>query len=556
MIAATAHALSRLAGWRRLAAAFAAGALTIFAFAPYFLIPVLWLAFPALMWLLDGCKTWRAAALTGWAFGFGYFLTGFFWITNAFFVDSETFGAVAYPAVTALAAGVGLFAALACAATHCISPPGEDDMPDDRVVTTVLRSLLFAAVWTGLEWVRSWIFTGFPWNPIAAVWAETATPIGPAVIQVTAMIGTYGLTLVTLVAAFAPAGLAQPPRFRRAWLMAAGSLLLLVVAGGGGAVRLALAETQFVAGVKLRLVQAGIPQIERARPSLWESQLQDYVALSVTDRPADVTHVIWGEAAVPPTFFLNLDERHRRAAALAAPPGGLLITGADRGVHDGTRWTAIYNSLFVITPEASIVAGYDKTHLVPFGEYMPMRRFIPFEKITGGIGDFAAGTGLTTIAISGLPAFTPLICYEAIFSGDVTPDGGVLNRGRRPEWLLNLTNDAWFGLNTGPYQHLATARLRAVEEGLPLVRAANTGVSAVIDGYGRTVAALGLGMRGVVDSRLPLDIGYITPFGWFGNAIPLFLATILAGVAFFIQRRRQQRTQRPLWPTGMDGHIN
>jgi apolipoprotein N-acyltransferase len=536
MIAQAARRIGGLTGWRRLIAAFVAGAVTLFALPPFSVVPALWLAFPPLIWMLDGCKTRFAAGLTGWAFGFGFFATGIYWITNAFYVDTETFGAIAMPAVMALAAAIGLFMTVIAVITHIIPPPDDDDMPDDRVAVMALRIVLFAAAWTLMEWLRSWIFTGFPWNPMAAVWSETATPIGVPIIQITPLIGTYGLSFLTVLAAAAPAVLAHRPRFRRAWLVATAPMILLIVIGAAGALRLATAKNEFVPDVKFRLVQANIPQTDRQRPSLWESQLQDYIDLSTRDRPADITHVVWGEAAVPPTFFLNLDDRRRRGAAMAAPPSGLLITGGDRGLRDDDSWTAIYNSLYVLTPDAAIVGTYDKTHLVPFGEYMPLRRFIPFEKITGGIGDFAAGDGLKTLSVPGLPPFTPLICYEAIFSGNVTPDGQP-----RPRWLLNLTNDAWFGMSTGPYQHLAMARLRAVEEGLPLVRTANTGVSAVIDGYGRSVASLGLGQRGVVDSPLPTPAAAFTPFGSAGNFIPLMIATLSGALALIIQRQRTYR---------------
>lgn len=535
MIARAALRLGRLPMWQRLLVAFIAGVFMILAFAPFAVVPALLISFPVLVLLLDGCRTWRTAAAVGWAFGFGHFLTSFYWISEAFFVDEDQFGALAYPAIAALAAGVGLFIAVVAALTHLIPPPGEDDMPDDRVATTACRVLLLAAAWTLVEWVKSWIFTGFPWNPVGAVWSDETMPLGLPVIQVSALIGTYGLSLVTVTAAAMPVVLTHPPRFRRAVLTAALPLAVLAIVGAGGAWRLSNTPTSFVEGVKLRLVQAGISQRDRARPSLWESQLQDYVNLSVQDRPADITHVIWGEAAVPPTFFLNLSERHRAIAAAAAPPGGALITGADRALRNETQFTAIYNSMFVITSEGAITASYDKTHLVPFGEYMPLRWLIPYEKITGGVGDFARGTGLVTLEVPGLPAFTPLICYEAIFSGEVTPQGAA-----RPRWLLNLTNDAWFGMSAGPYQHYATARLRAVEEGLPLVRVANTGISAVIDGTGRTTAALGLGQRGVLDARLPDALAANTPFGLHGNSIPLFLATAAGAVALTIYRRRNR----------------
>lgn len=534
-MAGVASWFARRTGWQRPAVAFIAGAVAIFAFAPFSIVPALLLAFVPLMWMLEGCKTWRQAAATGWAFGFGHYLTSIYWISEAFFVDAETFGTIAYPAVTGLAAGLGLFIAIVAGVTHLIPPAHEDEMPDDRVITTACRVLLFAAAWTLIEWTKSWIFTGFPWNPTGAVWSETLTPFGLPVIQVTTLIGTYGLTLVTVIAASMPAVLGYTPRFRRAFVTAAAPLVLLLIIGAGGAFRLSQAETHFVPGVKLRLVQAAIPQRERARPSQWEAQLADYVALSTADRPGDVTHVIWGEAAIPPTFFLNLDERHRQIAAQAAPAGGLLITGADRGLNDGVKWTEIYNSLYAIRASGEIVATYDKTHLVPFGEYMPFRWLIPYDKIASGYGDFASGKGLTTLNVDGLPAFTPLICYEAIFSGDVTPGGA------RPRWLLNVTNDAWFGMSTGPYQHYATARLRAVEEGLSLVRVANTGISAVVDGYGQSVNELGLGVRGVIDAPLPEAVSGFTPFGVLGNLIPLLLATAAGGAALTFYRRWNRR---------------
>ena len=231
-----------------------------------------------------------------------------------------------------------------------------------------------------------------------------------------------------------------------------------------------------------------------------------------------------------PTAIHTLDQ----IVAQAAPARGLLITGGDRGVRDESG-SAIYNSLYALTPAGDVAAQYDKSHLVPFGEYMPKRWLIPYDKITGGIGDFAAGAGLITLTVPGLPPFTPLICYEAVFSGRVTPDAG-----ERPQWLLNVTNDAWFGMSTGPYQHYGTARLRAVEEGLPLVRTANTGISAVIDGYGRTVAELGLGQRGVLDAPLPVAAAR-TVFAMGGNALPIILAT-LAGIyalrSYFRRKRR------------------
>jgi apolipoprotein N-acyltransferase len=352
-------------------------------------------------------------------------------------------------------------------------------------------------------------------------------------IQVTPLIGTYGLSFFTALAASAVAVLGYTPRLRAAWLVATIPLVVLGVFAAGGWLRLALAHEDIVPGVKFRLVQANISQADRSRPSQWEAHLRDHVDLSVTGRPSDVTHVVWGEAAI--AFFLNIDDAHRRIAAEAAPANGLLLTGADRGVRDGGGWQAVYNSFYALRPDGEIAAVYDKSHLVPFGEYTPLRNIIPFDELTGMSGGFAEGDGLATIAIDALPPFTPLICYEVIFSGNVT--------GRpRPQWLLNLTNDAWFGLSLGPYQHYAAARMRAVEEGLPVVRTANTGVSAVIDGYGRTVDELGLGQRGVLDVALPKPATSFTPFRLLGNIISLLLATCGGGAALIVWRGQNRTT--------------
>jgi apolipoprotein N-acyltransferase len=521
MIPRVAHALSALGPRRRLIAAFLAGACTVAALPPFCAVPVLWIAVPAWLWLLDGCRSVRASLACGWAFGFGHFLFGLAWISDAFMVDAETFGALAWPAVVSLTFAMGaFFGAVALAPRLC--PPAKLANPADEAALRAARALLLAAAWMLQEWVRNWILTGFPWNPMATVWSESITPVGLALQQAVSVIGTFGLSLTTVVAAALPSclGASAGPRWR--WSLA--PLALLAVAAGAGTLRLG-AETAFVPETRLRLVQPNVPQAEKWRPGLREAHLWDYVALSTQDRPADVKVVIWGEASI--SFFLDRDDVHRRLAASAAPPAGWLIAGGDRAESE----TRIFNSLYVITPASDIAAVYDKFHLVPFGEYMPLPDLVPFSQLTGGLG-FSAGPGLRTVAVPGLPPFAPLICFEAIFPGRVIADGAP-----RPQWLLALTNDSWFGTATGPYQHFATARLRAIEEGLPLVRTANTGISAVVDGYGRIVAALGLDRRGVVDAPLPVPVPGVTPFARLGNLIPLACATALCGAALLLRRR-------------------
>ena len=528
MIGAIARRTTALTGWRRVAIAFLAGALSLLAFPPLSIIPVLWISFPVFLWLLDGCRSWRTAALTGWAFGFGHFAVSFYWITSAFYVQADVFGVFAIPAVGALSAAFGLYISIVAGIVQRLPAPTEDHLPDEWLNAALPRIFLFASAWMVIEWVRGWLFTGFAWNPVATVWSMPATL---PMIQVTALIGTYGLTLLTVFAAASPAALGGSLRLRRHWLTALIPIVALALIAIGGAVRLAGATSDFVPDVKLRLVQADISQADRFRPNLYEDQLREYLQLSTDKRPDDVKAVIWGEAAVPPLFLVNVSEQGRRVLSSAAPPGGMLITGADRGVREPAG-DQIFNSMFVLTNAGEIAAYYDKTHLVPYGEYMPLRWLIPFDKLTGGIGDFAFGTGLKTLNVSGLPPFTPLICYEAIFSGAVTP----LN-GPRPQWLLNITNDAWFGVSWGPYQPFAAARLRAVEEGLPLVRVANTGISAVIDGYGRSLTSLALETKGVIDAPLPRPAAAFTLFGTLRNLIPLLLATFGGGAALFLRHR-------------------
>jgi apolipoprotein N-acyltransferase len=355
---------------------------------------------------------------------------------------------------------------------------------------------------------------------------------------------------MTVAAAAMPAALAGTgsDRGRRAWIAVVQITVVLPVAvWAGGAVRLGGAPTYrpdattaMVPGVRLRIVQANIPQRQKWQPELRIGHLRRHIALSRQPSEQPPTHVIWPETAVP--FFLANDESIRAAAAVAAPRDGVLITGAPR--RSGGRDNAnFWNAAHAISDDGRIVASYDKAHLVPFGEYVPLRGILPIDKLVPGQGDFSAGSGRQTITVPGLPPVSPLICYEAIFPG------AVARRDERPGWLLNLTNDAWFGTFAGPQQHFAIAATRAVEEGLPMVRAANTGISAVIDPYGRPVAMLGLGVEGVIDSGLPRALAAPTPYARWGNAIPAgllgFVILLIALLQIGQPRRRPAESESP-----------
>jgi apolipoprotein N-acyltransferase len=519
MIAGLHGRLWRLTGWPRLVLGAGLGAASTLAMPPWHWLPVLWISFPLLLWLLEGCRTGKDAALLGWSFGFGHFAVGLNWITNAFYVDAETHGAFAIPAVAALCALFGLYTAAVTALVHRL-PHEAEGLPYDRTPTALTRAVTFALLWTTVEWVRGWLFTGFPWNPMGAVWAAW-----PEMIQITSVIGVLGLSMVTMFAVCLPAILEPAPRMDLAWAWAVAPMLLLTAFGVFGAVRLGSAEVTMVPDVTLRLVQPNIAQADKWRPGLRERHFLDHVQMSGGAGIERVTHVIWGEAAV--AFALDRDETRRRAAVSMLRPGGALLTGVPRAAAGESGLEEIFNSLLVIDSSGSVAAAYDKTHLVPFGEYLPLRGLIPFRKLTEGTMDFSAGPGRTTLAVNGLPPFSPLICYEAIFSGAVT--GTPAPDGRRPEWLLNVTNDSWFGDTSGPRQHLVSAQLRAVEEGLPLVRVANTGISAVIDPFGRILGQIELNTRGTLDAPLPHRLSGRTLFSVTGQwgALALLAAGLL-----------------------------
>jgi apolipoprotein N-acyltransferase len=283
----------------------------------------------------------------------------------------------------------------------------------------------------------------------------------------------------------------------------------------------------------LRLVQPSIDQASKWRPELRRGHIEKQMRLSSGPAARPVSHVIWAETAVP--FLLDNESELRAQLADIVPQGGLLIAGAPRlGDPDGPgEQRRLWNSLYGLDESGAVVGTYDKHHLVPFGEYTPLRAvlgWLGLGKLTVGGQGFSAGPGLATLDLPGLPPFSPLICYEAIFPGRVVAEGA------RPQWLLNLTNDAWFGTSSGPYQHFAGVRIRAVEEGLPLVRVANSGISAVVDPYGRLLGQLRLNQVGVLDSPLPRPAKGVTLYARYGDRMGLFLIVILAFSALILRR--------------------
>ncbi|GAA3843629.1 apolipoprotein N-acyltransferase [[Pseudomonas] carboxydohydrogena] len=515
-------------GWRRAAIALAAGAISALAMAPFNAWPVLFITFPVLVWLIDGTGTGRrgvtSAAIAGWWFGLGYFVAGLYWIGNALLVDADTFAWLLPLAILGLPALLALFMAAGCALARLIWTRDWS------------RLLSLAVALTVSEWLRGHILSGFPWNLFGYALAE---PLAMA--QAASLIGIWGVSFLAIAIFASPATLIDDrARTTWPWLPFAVSILLLAASGGYGAWRLDQHPTQFVGGVKLRLMQPNLQQDVKFNYSAKDDVIAKYMALSdratgpQTSGVRDATILIWPESAFP--FFLTREPAELAKIAGFLPPQTTLITGAVRApdLSPAVKPTRAYNSIYVINHDGDILSVYDKLHLVPFGEYLPFQNMlekIGFQQITKVQGGFIPGSRRRTMAIPGTPRVLPLICYEVAFSNAIVP------AGERPGWIVNLTNDGWFGNSTGPYQHLQMARLRAIEEGLPIVRSANTGISAVIDPVGREVGHLALGQEAVLDSALPVALPPTVFSRW--RHIPLGVMVLFAGLVVLVRRRRE-----------------
>ncbi|HTV89920.1 MAG TPA: apolipoprotein N-acyltransferase [Stellaceae bacterium] len=514
--------LAALSGGRRYGLAFLLGALLAAGLPPIDTTPVIFVSFPGLLWLDDGSPGARASAGLGYVFGFGFFVAGLYWIAAALFVDIDRFWWALPFAVVGLPAVLALFTAAALGLTRALV---------DRLrLSAAARVCLFAVAWSGAEWARGHCFTGFPWNLVGYVWSG-AFPGAIAMLQTTAWCGIYGLSFLTVLAASLPAllgtaTLAPMPQARRAAPGIAAALLILLPMAAG-AVRLHLAPTRMT-GVWLRLVQPSQSEIMDWTPAAAAAELQRLIDLSKAPARHKLAAIIWPEGAAP--YFLGRDLPHRAAIAAIAPQGGYIITGALRATPPGIAPLRIWNSIEAIDDRGAIRARYDKAHLVPFGEYVPFHKFLPVDKITPGAVDLSAGPGRRTIALPGLPPFSPIICYEAIFPGEVVDEND------RPKWILNVTNDAWYGRSSGPYQHFAIARTRAIEEGLPLVRVANNGISGTIGPAGRVVARTALNDITYADVALPAALPP-TLYEKTGDG-GFFLMLVLGLIPAVLRRRR------------------
>ena len=501
-------------GWRRRAIAFTAGAGSALAMAPFNAWPILFLTFPILVLLIDGIASrgWSgliAAADIGWWFGFGYFLAGLYWLGYAFLVDAATFGWLLPFAVLGLPAILAIYTALGVVLARLLWQRG------------AMRIVALAVCLTATEWLRGHAFTGFPWN---AFGYALTTPL--ALAQAASVFGLWGLTFIAVAICASPVTLLDlNAKKQRPLLPLTLAALTLVALAGFGAVRLVSTPTQFVDGVHLRIMQPNLQQDVRFNYAAKQEVVDRYLTLSARPGLDQVTHLIWPESAFP--FFLTREADAFAQIAQALPQNTMLLTGAMRLADpNNPAQSGVYNSIYVIDHQASIRAVYDKVHLVPFGEYLPFEDLlerIGLQTLTEQRGGFLAGDRHRLMTVPGAPSALPLICYEIIFPGELK------SSDERPGWIVNVTNDGWFGNSGGPYQHLQQARVTAIEQGLPLARAANTGISAVVDPIGRIVGSLPLASEGVLDAPLPrsIDPPIYARFGDAPAAVLILIAFIL-----------------------------
>ena len=509
--------------WGRIALALAAGLLAGLVHPP-FNIWIGLLGYPVLMLLSERSVRVRGAFWMGWLFGFAYFLIGCWWVAEAFLVNPAQAWMAPF-AASLLPAGIGLFIGGATAVYRALKPKG------------LGRVLLFVVCFSGFEWLRGHVLTGFPWNPVGASWIAGSAPS-----QFASVTGVYGLGLVTLLAACAFGPLLERFKGRGALLSAASGAVLIAALFAFGAVRLASTPVENSTTL-VRIVQANVAQENKWSEDYYQDILNRYLALTAqpSDRVPDV--VIWPESALPDLANNIFARRDAQDISASLQQGQVILAGLSRADVLPEQSPTYYNSLFALTalgPQGlRIDAIYDKHRLVPFGEYLPAGNLMSTLGIRSLVqmpSDLSAGARPAPLDIPGVPKLQPLICYESLFPGFTDA-----RKGARPSWIVNVSNDAWFGQTSGPLQHLNLASYRAIETGLPMARATPTGVSAMIDPLGRVVegSRIESSQAKAVDVWLPNPLAG-TVFGQWGQWL-YGLAMLVICALYFGLRWRDRR---------------
>jgi apolipoprotein N-acyltransferase len=516
-----------------------AGIATAFAHPPFGILPGI-LGYGLLFAVVDrtdGERPLRSAFWRAWLAGVGYFAIGCWWVAEAFMVDAAEQGWMAPIAVVLLAAGLGLFWGLGGLLYRMLRPRD-----------TILKALVFAGALSLLEWTRGHVFTGFPWNLPGETWRAGSPPS-----QAAALVGAYGLTWITLLAM---AALAAPFAFgfrRSTWSLLSGGIAVVIALYGYGFWHLSHGDGP-TPGPVIRVVQPDVRQEAKYDASKFVDIVSRYLRLTAQPTASGLSPdiVIWPEGAIPAAAndVLNPNLGIYPAVVKALKPGQILLMGTYRLDERAVKPT-YYNSLYALRRDGDdlkVLGIYDKYRLVPFGEYMPasnLMKAIGFQKLVHVAEDgFSSGPPPSQMPIAGYGLVQALICYESLFPGFVR--GGALKSGARPGWIVNVSNDAWFGQTSGPWQHLNLASYRAIEEGIPMVRGTPTGVSAVIDAEGRPLKTLGLGKSGVIDAALPGARPHPTAFARYGESafwimIALSVVALIPAVRELPRRRSAAR---------------
>lgn len=472
---------------RRLCVSFVAGSLCVLAMPPY----NIWLALlPSLsLFYIFFCTATSPlkSFFEGWAFSFGYFLFGLIWIGNALLVEGNIFSWVWPLAVAGLPALLALFYGLATLTLYMLVEKRD----------SLAGWMGFIGIIAFTEWLRGHLFTGFPWNLWGYVWSETLT-----IAQSASLFGIYGLTLLTIAVSVLPALWWMQLGTRKTRLSISGAMALLML---GlflfGFTRLSQ-PMDLKANVMLRIVQPNITQTDKWNPLKTSENFSKILSLSIShgDNIGAANFLVWPETAVTENFLLQPSATAALKSVLQTYNGPVYLATGMLKVHPNEGSPLYYNSLTTFDQNVRPVAEYDKSHLVPFGEYIPFKNIIPLEPIVKFSG-FEQGSGPQTQNIDNILKISPLVCYEIIFPGAVTA-----RTDSRPDLLVNVTNDAWYGDSAGPRQHLAMTRFRSIEEGLPAVRSANTGISAIYDSYGQLLESIPLNQAGSINSLLPQSL--------------------------------------------------
>ncbi|MFN7038654.1 MAG: apolipoprotein N-acyltransferase [Alphaproteobacteria bacterium] len=474
---------------------FILGGMVSFTFAKFFLFPFIF-CFSAFLLLIKTSNTKKESFYIGWSFGFGYFSISLHWVAWALFTDTDKFIWLLPVSNIVFPAALGLYIAAVALFTY-------------KFNKNKMLGLIFALNWVIIEYIRSKLFTGFPWNLIGYSFGFSLE-----LLQLASIIGIYGLSFFAMIISLIP--YIYFSKVKNKFFIIFGTICLIGSSYIYGKIRLKN-QTEFH-DINLHIVQGNISQHDKWKEDMRFDNLSTYMKLSSNSK--ENAYVIWPESAVP----YNIEDIELlKYISKIIPKEGLLITGSIRleQYDNEEKW---WNSISFINSEGKIISNYNKTHLLPFGEYIPFRHLIPasLDKITYGIGDFERGIGPVTLNIDNkLPEVSPIICYEAIFPNII------VNRDHRPKWILKVTNDGWFANSNGPHQHFHMARVRAIEQGLALVRSANTGISAVIDSYGKIITSLPLGMQGVIKEKLPKALAEKTIYAKYGDKIILAIFIML-----------------------------